>query len=296
MIPALPLLMVEPVVRAALLEDLGRAGDLTTDAIVPAAARARTALVARQPGVVAGLDAAAMAFRLVEPSIEIAIERPDGTLLAPGDRIATIAGPARGMLTAERVALNFLGHLSGVASGAATLVEAVRGHRARICCTRKTMPGLRALQKYAVRVGGGMNHRFGLDDGVLIKDNHVAVAGGIRPAILAARRGVGHLVKIEVEVDTLEQLEEALATGVDAVLLDNMTPEQLAAAVRLIDGRAITEASGRITPRTAPAIAASGVDLISAGWLTHSASVLDIGLDWESEDHSPPHSDGEVSA
>lgn len=281
MIPALPDLMVEPVVRAALLEDLGRAGDLTTDAIVPATARARTALVARQHGVVAGLGAASMAFRLVAPSIEIAIERPDGTVLAPGDRIATIAGPARGMLTAERVALNFLGHLSGVASGAATLVEAVRGHRARICCTRKTMPGLRALQKYAVRVGGGMNHRFGLDDGVLIKDNHVAVAGGIRPAILAARRGVGHLVKIEVEVDTLDQLEEALATGVDAVLLDNMMPDQLATAVRLIDGRAIAEASGRITPQTAPAIAASGVDLISAGWLTHSASVLDMGLDWE---------------
>ena len=279
-IPPLPDLLVEPVVRAALLEDLGRAGDLTTDAIVPATARARTALVARQRGVVAGLDAASMTFRLVDPSIEIAIARPDGTPLAPGDRIATIAGPARGMLTAERVALNFLGHLSGVASGAATLVEAVRGHKARICCTRKTIPGLRALQKYAVRVGGGMNHRFGLDDGVLIKDNHVAVAGGIRPAIIAARRGVGHLVKIEVEVDTLDQLEEALATGVDAVLLDNMTPEQLATAVRMIDGRALAEASGRITPQTAPAIAASGVDLISAGWLTHSASVLDIGLDW----------------
>lgn len=280
-IPSLPLLMIEPVVRAALLEDLGRAGDLTTDSIVPETAKAKTALVARQPGVVAGLAAAATAFRLVDPEIEVAVERPDGTPLAPGDRIATIAGPARGMLTAERVALNFLGHLSGVASGAATLVEAVRGHRARICCTRKTMPGLRALQKYAVRVGGGMNHRFGLDDGVLIKDNHVAVAGGIRPAILAARRGVGHLVKIEVEVDTLDQLEEALAIGVDAVLLDNMAPDQLATAVRLIDGRAIAEASGRITPQTAPAIAASGVDLISAGWLTHSASVLDIGLDWD---------------
>lgn len=279
-VPPLPDLLIEPVVRAALIEDLGHAGDLTTDAIVPATARAKTALVARQPGVVAGLAAAATAFRLIDPSIEIVVELPDGTRLAPGDRIATIAGPARGMLTAERVALNFLGHLSGVASAAATLVEAVRGHKARICCTRKTMPGLRALQKYAVRVGGGMNHRFGLDDAVLIKDNHVAVAGGIRPAILAARNGVGHLVKIEVEVDTLAQLEEALATGVDAVLLDNMTPEELSTAVRMIDGRAIAEASGRITPQTAPAIAAAGVDLISAGWLTHSASVLDIGLDW----------------
>jgi nicotinate-nucleotide pyrophosphorylase (carboxylating) len=276
----LPLLMIEAPVRAALLEDLGRAGDLTTDAIVPATARAETALVARQAGVVAGLDLAALAFRLVEPAIQIKVDRPDGTRLAPGDLLATIAGPVRGMLTAERVALNFLGHLSGVASATATLVEAVAGHKARICCTRKTMPGLRAVQKHAVRVGGGVNHRFGLDDAVLIKDNHVAAAGGIRPAILAARASIGHLVKIEVEVDALAQLEEALATGVDAVLLDNMGPEMLAKAVRMIDGRVIAEASGRITPATAPAIAASGVDLISAGWLTHSASVLDIGLDW----------------
>ena len=276
----LPSLMLEPVVRAALLEDLGRAGDLTTDAIVPAQARAETALVARQAGTVAGLDIAALAFRLVEPKIEITVERPDGTRLTPGDVVATIAGPTRGILTGERVALNFLGHLSGVASATATLVQAVNGHKARICCTRKTMPGLRALQKYAVRAGGGINHRFGLDDAVLIKDNHVAAAGGIRPAILAARGGVGHLVKIEVEVDTLAQLEEALAVGIDAVLLDNMKPDELAKAVRMIDGRAIAEASGRITPATAPAIAAAGVDLISAGWLTHSASVLDIGLDW----------------
>ena len=278
--PSLPTLMLEPLVRAALLEDLGRAGDLTTDAIVPATARAETALVARQAGVVAGLDLTSLAFRLVDPAIEIKIERPDGTRLAPGDLVATIAGPARGMLTAERVALNFLGHLSGVASATATLVEAVRGHKARICCTRKTMPGLRAVQKYAVRVGGGVNHRFGLDDAVLIKDNHVAVAGGVGAAIRAARAGTGHLVKIEVEVDTLAQLEEALAVGIDAVLLDNMKPDELAKAVRMIDGRAIAEASGRITPATAPAIAAAGVDLISAGWLTHSASVLDIGLDW----------------
>jgi nicotinate-nucleotide pyrophosphorylase (carboxylating) len=276
----LPALMLEPLVRAALLEDLGRAGDITTDAIVPASAHAETALVARQPGIVAGLGLAATAFRLIEPAIEITIDRPDGTRVAPGDRIATLSGPTRGMLTAERVALNFLGHLSGVASATATLVEAVKGHKARICCTRKTMPGLRAVQKYAVRVGGGINHRFGLDDAVLIKDNHVAAAGGVREAIEAARAGVGHLVKIEVEVDSLDQLEEAMAAGVDAVLLDNMGPNLLAEAVRMIDGRAIAEASGRITPATAPAIAAAGVDLISAGWLTHSASVLDIGLDW----------------
>ena len=279
-VPSLPTLMLEPLVRAALLEDLGRAGDITTDAVVPKQARAETALVARQPGVVAGLDLAALAFRLVEPEIEVRIERADGTRLQPGDRVATIEGPARGMLTAERVALNFLGHLSGVATATATLVEAVKGHKARICCTRKTMPGLRAVQKYAVRVGGGVNHRLGLDDAVLIKDNHVVAAGGVKPAILAARNVIGHLVKIEVEVDTLRQLEEALAVGVDAVLLDNMDPPTLAEAVRMIDGRAVSEASGRITPATAPAIAASGVDLISAGWLTHSASVLDIGLDW----------------
>jgi len=277
----LPALMVEPIVRSALLEDLGRAGDITTESIVPAAARAGTALVARQPGIVAGLDVAALAFRLVDPMIEIRVERPDGTLVAPGDRLAVISGPARGMLMAERVALNFLGHLSGVATATRTLVDAVRGHKARICCTRKTMPGLRALQKYAVRAGGGVNHRFGLDDAVLIKDNHVAVAGGVAEAIRRARAGVGHLVKIEVEIDRLDQLDDALAERADAILLDNMTPAELAEAVRRIDGRAISEASGRITPATAPAIAASGVDLISAGWLTHSAQVLDIGLDWQ---------------
>ncbi len=276
----LPLLMIEPLVRAALLEDLGRAGDITTEAIVPADARAETELVARQLGVVAGLELAALAFRLMEPAIAVEIDRPDGTRVKPGDRIATIAGPTRGILSAERVALNFLGHLSGVATATATLVDAVKGHKARICCTRKTMPGLRAVQKHAVRMGGGVNHRFGLDDAVLIKDNHVAAAGGIKPAILAARSHVGHLVKIEVEVDTLSQLEEVLAVSVDAVLLDNMPPDTLREAVRMIDGRALAEASGRITPATAPAIAAAGVDLISAGWLTHSATVLDIGLDW----------------
>jgi nicotinate-nucleotide pyrophosphorylase (carboxylating) len=278
-VPPLPLIMVEPAVRAALLEDLGRAGDLTTDAIVPAEARTTCALMARQPGVVAGLDYAITAFRLIDPAIEIRVDRPDGTRLTPGDRIATISGPARGVLTAERTALNFLCHLSGVASGTRGIVDAIAGTRAQVCCTRKTMPGLRAAQKYAVRVGGGSNHRFGLDDAVLIKDNHVAIAGGVRPAVERARLGVGHLVKIELEVDTLAQLEEALTLRVDAVLLDNMGPEMLRQAVAMVDGRAITEASGRIRPDTAPAIAASGVDLLSAGWLTHSATVLDIGLD-----------------
>ncbi|MBN8892933.1 MAG: nicotinate-nucleotide diphosphorylase (carboxylating) [Rhodospirillales bacterium 70-18] len=276
----LPSVIIEPLVRAALLEDLGRAGDITTDAIVPAGLVAETALVARQAGVVAGLDLAAMAFRLIDPAIVVEVARPDGSRLAPGDVIATLRGPARGLLTAERTALNFLCHLSGIASATAAVVAAVRGHRARITCTRKTMPGLRAVEKYALRVGGGSNHRFGLDDAVLIKDNHVAIAGGVRAALERARAGVGHLVKIELEVDTLAQLEEALALGVDAVLLDNMTPAQLAEAVAMVGGRAITEASGRITPATAPAVAASGVDLISIGWLTHSVAVLDIGLDY----------------
>ena len=277
--PPLPSIMIEPSVRAALLEDLGRAGDLTTDAIVPVGARAETALMARQPGVVAGLDYALTAFRLIDPAIEAIVERADGTRLQRGDLIAIIRGPARGILTAERTALNFLCHLSGIASATRGIVDAVAGTKARVVCTRKTMPGLRAAQKYALRVGGGSNHRFGLDDAVLIKDNHVAIAGGIRPAVERVRAGVGHLVKIELEVDTLAQLEEALSLGVDAVLLDNMGPDMLRPAVRMVDGRAITEASGGIRPDTAAAIAATGVDLLSLGWLTHSATVLDIGLD-----------------
>ena len=279
-VPPLPTIIIEPLVRAALAEDLGRAGDITTDSIVPAEARAETVLVAREPGVVAGLDLAALAFRLVDPSLAIRVERPDGSRLSRGDEIATIAGPARGILTAERVALNFLTHLSGVASATASVVDALRGQRTRVTCTRKTLPGLRALQKYAVRVGGGSNHRFGLDDAVLIKDNHIAVAGGIRPALERARAAVGHLVKIEIEVDTLAQLDEALSVGVDAVLLDNMSADELRRAVAMVGGRAITEASGRITPATAPTVASSGVDLISIGWLTHSAAALDIGLDY----------------
>ena len=278
-IPPLPAIMIEPVVRATLLEDLGRAGDLTTDSIVPADALTRCALMARQPGVVAGLDFALMAFRLIDPRIECHVERPDGSRLKPGDLIATVSGPARGILTGERTALNFLSHLSGVASATRGIADAIAGTKAQVCCTRKTMPGLRAAQKYAVRVGGGSNHRFGLDDAVLIKDNHVAIAGGVKNAVERARAGVGHLVKIELEVDTLDQLAEALALGVDAVLLDNMGPVMLREAVGMVAGRAITEASGRIRPETARPIAESGVDLMSVGWLTHSAAVLDIGLD-----------------
>lgn len=278
-IPPLPAIMIEPIVRATLLEDLGRAGDLTTDSIVPADATTRCALMARQPGVVAGLDFAMTAFHLIDRRIECAVARPDGTRLQPGDLIATITGPARGILTAERTALNFLCHLSGVASATRGIADAIAGTKAQVCCTRKTMPGLRAAQKYAIRVGGGSNHRFGLDDAVLIKDNHVAIAGGVRPAVERARAGVGHLVKIELEVDTLDQLREAMSLRVDAVLLDNMGPDMLREAVGIVDGRAITEASGRIRPETARPIAESGVDLMSVGWLTHSAAVLDVGLD-----------------
>jgi nicotinate-nucleotide pyrophosphorylase (carboxylating) len=278
----LPAIMLEPLVRNALLEDLGRAGDITSDAIIPADARVSAVLAARQPGVVAGLDLAVLAFRLIDLRIEIETARPDGASVGAGQVIATLRGPARGMLTAERVALNFLSHLSGIASATASVVAAVRGHKAQIVCTRKTTPGLRAVEKYAVRAGGGGNHRFGLDDAVLIKDNHIAFAGGIGPALERVRAHAGHMVRIEVEVDSLAQLEEALALKADAVLLDNMSLEDLRRAVAMASGRAITEASGRVTPETAPAIAATGVDLISIGWLTHSAPVLDIGLDYES--------------
>jgi len=277
---SLPTIMIEPLVRMALLEDLGRAGDLTTDAIVPIDRRTTTLLVARQPGVVAGIDLARLAFQLIDPAIEMRTERVDGAPLAPGTVIATITGPARGILTAERVALNFLCRLSGIATATASVVAAVRDFKTRIVCTRKTTPGLRAIEKYAVRVGGGSNHRFGLDDAVLIKDNHVAIAGSITEALKRTRDGVGHLVKIEIEVDTLDQLREALDCGVDAVLLDNMDPATLTKGVAMVAGRAVTEASGRITPATAPQIAATGVNLISIGWLTHSVGVLDIGLDF----------------
>jgi nicotinate-nucleotide pyrophosphorylase (carboxylating) len=274
--------LIEPAVRAALAEDLGTGGDLTTDNVVPETARAEVAVVPRKPGRVAGLDLAATAFRLVDPAIRFETLVRDGGDAVPGEPIALVTGPGRGVLTGERVALNFLGHLSGIATATNGIVKAIAGTRARVCCTRKTTPGLRVFEKYAVRAGGGVNHRFGLHDGVLIKDNHIAVAGGIRATIAAARGRVGHMVKIEVEVDTLDQLEEALAAGADAVLLDNMSPETLARAVKMVAGRAVTEASGNINLETAPAIAASGVDLLSVGWITHSAPCLDIGLDFRS--------------
>ncbi|MFK8253134.1 carboxylating nicotinate-nucleotide diphosphorylase [Ancylobacter terrae] len=276
----LPRLLTEPLVRAALIEDLGRAGDITTDAVVPADARFSAVIASRQAGVVAGTDLGVIAFGLVDPTLAVTVERGDGTPVAPGDVVLRLDGPARAILTAERVALNFMSRLSGIATATATLVAVARAHGpAQVVCTRKTTPGLRAVEKHAVKAGGGSNHRFGLDDAVLIKDNHIAVAGGVTAAIARARAHAGHLVKIEVEVDTLDQLEEAMIAGVDAVLLDNMDPATLARAVGIVGGRAITEASGRISAATIGAVAASGVDLISVGWITHSAAILDLGLD-----------------
>src|SRR5947209_6816287 len=272
-------LLIEPIARAALAEDLGRAGDITSDAVVPADARIDAVMAARQPGVLAGLDAALLAFELLDPELHLERLVPDGARLERGQTVARIAGRARPVLAGERVALNLVCHLSGVATATRSLADAVAGHKAKIVCTRKTTPGLRILEKEAVRLGGGANHRFGLDDAILIKDNHVALAGGVGPALVRARAHAGHLVKIELEVDTLAQLEEALPYGFDAVLLDNMDPDQLRRAVAMVAGRAVTEASGRITRETAPAIAAAGVDLISSGWITHSAPILDLGLD-----------------
>jgi nicotinate-nucleotide pyrophosphorylase (carboxylating) len=275
-----PLLLIEPQVRAALEEDLGRAGDITSTLTIPADQQATARLVVRKPGRIAGLICAEAAFRLVDPSLQFDVAAPDGSNVAAGTLLATIAGPARSILTAERVALNFAGPLSGTATLTAALVKAVEGTKARIVCTRKTLPGLRSLQKYAVRCGGGFNHRFGLDDAAMVKDNHVQAAGGIAPAIARLRAGLGHMVKIEVEVDRLEQLEEALTEGADTILLDNMSLDDMRRAVGLAKGKAVLEASGNVTLQTVRAIAETGVDYISSGAITHSAPNLDIGLDF----------------
>ncbi|PWC39039.1 carboxylating nicotinate-nucleotide diphosphorylase [Azospirillum sp. TSO35-2] len=272
-------LTVEPIVRAALAEDLGRAGDITTDSIIPADAVATARIATRKDGRVAGLEAALIAFRLLDPAVSVTVEREDGSDVAPGGTIASLTGKARALLTAERTALNLMGRLSGIATATRSLVREVEGTNARIVCTRKTTPGLRVLEKHAVRLGGGFNHRFGLDDAVLIKDNHIAVAGGVRPAVERVRAAIGHMVKVEVEVDTLDQLDELLGLPVDVVLLDNMDPDTLRRAVRMVDGRLLTEASGNVTLATVRAIADTGVDMISCGWLTHSAPNLDLGLD-----------------
>src|SRR5437588_1497835 len=248
-------LLIEPIVRAALAEDLGRAGDITTDAVVPANAEVTALMIARQPGVLAGLEAGLLAFELLDPSLRLERLCPDGSRVERGQAVARISGRARPVLAAERTALNLVCRLSGVATATRSLVDAIAGTKARIVCTRKTTPGLRILEKEAVRLGGGANHRFGLDDAMLIKDNHIALAGGVAPALERARAHAGHLVKIELEVDTLDQLAEALEIGVDAVLLDNMDPATLRRAVAMVDGRAVTEASGRIRRASAPASA-----------------------------------------
>jgi nicotinate-nucleotide pyrophosphorylase (carboxylating) len=273
-------LLVEPIVRHALEEDIGRAGDITSDLTVDADAQSVARLVVRKPGTICGLICAEAAFRLVDPVLRFQPDHADGETVAAGTLLATIEGRSRAILTAERVALNFAGHLSGIASATRALVEAVAGTKARIVCTRKTTPGLRVLEKYAVRCGGGFNHRFGLDDAVLIKDNHLVAAGGIKPAIERVRAGLGHMAKIELEVDSLTQLEEALSLDIDTILLDNMTPDVLRQAVALTRNRAILEASGNVTLATVRAIAETGVDYISSGAITHSATNLDVALDF----------------
>lgn len=280
-LPRLPKALVQRAVIDALAEDLGLAGDLTTDATVAADAEADAVIASRQVGVIAGLDLAAAAFAAMDESVRFERVKSDGGRVEPGDVVARISGNARAILTGERVALNYLGRLSGIASLTRRYVDAIGGTKAAIADTRKTTPGLRAFEKYAVRCGGGQNHRTGLFDAILIKDNHIVAAGGVEAAISRARAYAGHMVKIEVEVDTLEQLALVLKHSVDAVLLDNMAPEVLRAAVKQVGGRALTEASGGVTLTTVRAIAESGVDLISVGALTHSAAVLDLGLDFK---------------
>jgi nicotinate-nucleotide pyrophosphorylase (carboxylating) len=273
-------LLIGDAVRRALEEDLGRAGDVTSTATIPAGTQARARLVARKPGALAGLACAAEAFRQLDAKIAFEAGKRDGDRVAAGDVAAEISGDARAILAAERTALNFATHLSGIATLTADFVEKVKRTRAKIVCTRKTIPGLRALEKYAVRCGGGMNHRFGLDDAILIKDNHIAVAGGVAAALQAARGSAGHLVKIEIEVDRLAQLEEVLKTGgADVVLLDNMDTKTMTQAVKMTRGKLLLEASGGVRLDNVAAIAETGVDMISVGALTHSAPALDLSLD-----------------
>jgi nicotinate-nucleotide pyrophosphorylase (carboxylating) len=280
-LPRLPKAHVQRAVTDALTEDLGLAGDLTTDSTVAADAQAEAVIASRQTGVIAGLDLAEAAFAAMDPDVLFERISSDGTRVEPGDVVARISGNARAILTGERVALNYLGRLSGIASLTRRYVDAISGTKAAIVDTRKTTPGLRAFEKYAVRCGGGRNHRTGLFDAILIKDNHIVAAGGVEAAVARARAYAGHMVKIEVEVDTLEQLALVLKHRVDAVLLDNMAPDTLQAAVKMVGGRALTEASGGVNLTTVRAIAETGVDLISVGALTHSAQVLDLGLDFK---------------
>jgi nicotinate-nucleotide pyrophosphorylase (carboxylating) len=275
-------LAIDEAVHRALDEDLGRAGDITSIATVPEATPARAIMAARQAGVIAGLPLAVATFQKLSPEIRIEPHVRDGASVEKGMKVMTIAGPARAVLTGERTALNFVGRLSGIATVTADYVRHTAGTRMRICCTRKTTPGLRALEKYAIRCGGGFNHRFGLDDAILIKDNHIAVAGGVRLVLERARATTGHLVKVEIEVDTLDQLREVLDTGLaDVVLLDNMDIATLREAVKLASGRVVLEASGGLTFSSIAAIAATGVDYASSGALTHSAPNFDVALDIE---------------
>jgi nicotinate-nucleotide pyrophosphorylase (carboxylating) len=273
-------LAIDEAVQRALNEDLGRAGDITSIATIPEATQAHAVLIARQAGVIAGLPLAVAVLQKLSPDINIQAHFRDGGAVASGVHVLTISGPARAVLAGERTALNFVGRLSGIATLTSDYVRHTAGTKLRICCTRKTTPGLRALEKYAVRCGGGFNHRFGLDDAILIKDNHVAVAGGVRPVLQRARASVGHLVKIEIEVDTLAQLREVLDTGLaDVVLLDNMDIATLAEAVKLANGRVVLEASGGVTLQSIAKIARTGVDYVSSGALTHSAPNFDVALD-----------------
>lgn len=275
--------LLDPIVANALAEDLGRAGDITTNLVIPREARATAVVVNRKAGTISGMIAVESAYRQIDSHLNIHLSVHDGETVAAGTRLALIEGSARSLLSAERVGLNFLGHLSGIATATHDLVKAVEGTGARIVCTRKTTPGLRVMEKYAVRCGGGFNHRFGLDDAVLIKDNHIAAAGGIGPAMTRARASLGHMIKIELEVDTLEQLEEALHHDADTIMLDNMDIDTLKKAVTMAKGKAALEASGNVTIETVRAIAETGVDYISSGWITHSAPNLDVGLDFVSE-------------
>ncbi len=278
-LPPLPSIILDPIVRLALSEDLGRAGDLTTDAIIPQTTQMKAIIAARKPGVVAGLDAAEHALRLIDPSVDLRIEKKDGADISPGDVIARLDGSARSILMAERTMLNFVGRLSGIATFTRAFADRIAHTNARIVCTRKTTPGLRALEKRAVRCGGGTSHRYGLDDAILIKDNHIAACGSVSEALARAKAYAGHLRMIEVEVDSLDQLREALKFSPHAILLDNMDVETVRRAVALVNGRVPLEASGNVNLSTVAAIAETGVDFISAGALTHSAPNLDVGLD-----------------
>lgn len=277
----LPDLLLEPLVRAALHEDLGQNGDITTRTVIPASARYKASLNARDAGVVSGMQIARIAFHLVDPTLKLNLLRRDGATCAPGDTLMTIEGSAAAILSGERVALNFAGRLSGIASLTAGFVHEAKGTKTRITCTRKTTPGLRMVEKQAVIHGGGSNHRFGLSDAILIKDNHIAAAGGITQVLNAASASVSHMMKVEIEVDTLAQLEEVLeAGGADVVLLDNMSTPDLARAVEMARGKLVTEASGNMKLERIAEVAATGVDYISSGALTHSAQTLDLGLDF----------------